>query len=69
MRGTRKAALVRRFGKPLAIEDRPVSSPGPGQILASIVARGICNADLHAANEDWPVKPTLPFIPGHGRDP
>jgi propanol-preferring alcohol dehydrogenase len=25
----------------------------------------VCHTDLHAADGDWPVKPTLPFIPGH----
>jgi propanol-preferring alcohol dehydrogenase len=29
------------------------------------VASGVCHTDLHAANGDWPVKPKLPFIPGH----
>ena len=30
--GDMKAAVVREFGKPLVIEDRPVPVPGPGQI-------------------------------------
>jgi propanol-preferring alcohol dehydrogenase len=25
----------------------------------------VCHTDLHAARGDWPLKPTLPFIPGH----
>ena len=25
----------------------------------------MCHTDLHAADGDWPVKPTAPFIPGH----
>ena len=29
------------------------------------MASGVCHTDLHAADGDWPVKPTLPFIPGH----
>jgi alcohol dehydrogenase, propanol-preferring len=33
--------------------------------LVEIVASGVCHTDLHAAEGDWPVKPTLPFIPGH----
>lgn len=28
-------------------------------------ACGVCHTDLHAARGDWPLKPTLPFIPGH----
>jgi propanol-preferring alcohol dehydrogenase len=26
---------------------------------------GLCHTDIHAAHGDWPVKPTLPLIPGH----
>jgi propanol-preferring alcohol dehydrogenase len=29
------------------------------------MASGVCHTDLHAADGDWPVKPTPPFIPGH----
>jgi propanol-preferring alcohol dehydrogenase len=29
------------------------------------MASGVCHTDLHAAHGDWPVKPKLPFIPGH----
>jgi propanol-preferring alcohol dehydrogenase len=30
-----------------------------------VVATGVCHTDLHADDDDWPAKPTLPFIPGH----
>ncbi|MEM5343613.1 alcohol dehydrogenase AdhP [Paraburkholderia azotifigens] len=60
-----KAAVVREFGKPLSIEEVAVPDVGPGQILVNIKASGVCHTDLHAADGDWPVKPTLPFIPGH----
>ncbi len=30
-----------------------------------MIASGVCHTDLHAADGDWPVRPTLPFIPGH----
>ncbi len=30
-----------------------------------MAACGVCHTDLHAASGDWPVKPRLPFIPGH----
>lgn len=30
-----------------------------------IAATGVCDTDLHAANGDWPSKPTPSFIPGH----
>jgi propanol-preferring alcohol dehydrogenase len=60
-----KAAVVRQFGKPLTIEEVPVPRPGPGEVLVKIIATGVCHTDLHAADGDWPVKPTPPFIPGH----
>src|SRR5512147_1937987 len=60
-----KAAVVREFGKPLSVEEVPVPRPGAGQILVRVVASGVCHTDLHAARGDWPVKPRLPFIPGH----
>lgn len=60
-----KAAVVRAFGQPLAIEEMPVRRPGKNEILVKIIASGVCHTDLHAANGDWPVKPKLPLIPGH----
>jgi propanol-preferring alcohol dehydrogenase len=65
MSGMMKAAVVRAFGKPLVIEDVPVPTPGPGEILVKVKACGVCHTDLHAASGDWPVKPVPPFIPGH----
>src|ERR1700722_7966541 len=60
-----KAAVVRAFGSPLTIEEVPVPTPGPGEVLVKIVATGVCHTDLHAADGDWPLKPSPPFIPGH----
>jgi len=60
-----KAAVVTEFGKPLSIRDVPVPTPGAGELVIKIVASGVCHTDLHAADGDWPVKPKLPFIPGH----
>lgn len=62
---TMRAAVVRTFGAPLVIEDVPVPVPGPGEVLVKIVSTGVCHTDLHAADGDWPVKPTPSFIPGH----
>ena len=62
---TMKAAVVREFGRPLAIEEVEVARPGAGQVLVKIEACGVCHTDLHAAEGDWPVKPEPPFIPGH----
>jgi len=59
------AAIVEQFGKPLSLLELDVPSPGASQILVKTEACGVCHTDLHAAHGDWPVKPTLPFIPGH----
>jgi alcohol dehydrogenase, propanol-preferring len=60
-----KAALVREFGRPLEIDEVDVPEVPPGQVLVKVMASGVCHTDLHAADGDWPVKPALPFIPGH----
>jgi propanol-preferring alcohol dehydrogenase len=65
MANTMKAAVVRGFGKPLVIEQLPIPSPGPTEVLVKIVATGVCHTDLHAADGDWPIKPKPPFVPGH----
>lgn len=65
MSKTMKAAVVRAFGQPLTIEEVPIPRPGAGDILVKIAACGVCHTDLHAAEGDWPVKPSPPFIPGH----
>lgn len=62
---TMKAAVVPALGEPLDIREVPVPEVGPGQILMRVRASGVCHTDLHAAEGDWPVKPTAPFIPGH----
>jgi len=60
-----QAAVVEQFGKPLVIKELDIPEPGPGQILVKTEACGVCHTDLHAANGDWPLKPALPFTPGH----
>ncbi|WP_373190530.1 zinc-dependent alcohol dehydrogenase, partial [Halomonas sp.] len=65
MDNTMKAAVVRKFGEPLAIEEVATPRPQQGEILVKVAASGVCHTDLHAAHGDWPVKPNPPFIPGH----
>src|SRR5512139_1083550 len=60
-----KAAVVKEFGAPLEIEERPDPEPGPGQVVVAVEASGLCHTDIHAARGDWPVKPSPPFVPGH----
>jgi propanol-preferring alcohol dehydrogenase len=65
MANTMKAAVVRELGKPLTIEEIAIPEPLAGEVLVKIRASGVCHTDLHAAEGDWPVKPTPPFVPGH----
>ncbi len=60
-----QAAVVEQFGEPLTLQEWDIPSPGADQILIKTEACGVCHTDLHAMHGDWPVKPTLPFIPGH----
>ena len=65
MTKTMHVAQVEQFGKPLVLKELPVPAPGPGLILVKTEACGVCHTDLHAAGGDWPLKPALPFTPGH----
>jgi len=62
---TYRAAVVHEFHKPLSVEQVPRKQLEQGQILVKVEASGLCHTDIHAANGDWPVKPSPPFIPGH----
>lgn len=41
-------AMMLRDGR-LSVEEVPTPEPGPGQVLARVLACGICGSDLHAA--------------------
>ncbi len=65
MSRTMQAAVVEQFGRPLVMRDWDIPTPGAGQLLVETEACGVCHTDLHAAHGDWPMRPSLPFIPGH----
>ncbi|MBO0728860.1 MAG: zinc-dependent alcohol dehydrogenase [Acidimicrobiaceae bacterium] len=60
-----KAAVVHGFDQPLRIDEMAVPDPGHGQVLVKVETSGLCHTDMHAARGEWPVKPGLPFVPGH----
>ena len=62
---TGRAAVVYDFKKPLRIEEVTFPDPGPGDVLVKINATGVCHTDIHAIDGDWPLKPKIPFVPGH----
>jgi propanol-preferring alcohol dehydrogenase len=62
---TMKAAVAHAYGQPLQLKQVPVPTVVPGSILVQVAACGVCHTDLHALNGDWPVRASLPLIPGH----
>jgi len=60
-----QAAVVEQFGRPLVLQEWDIPTPAVGKIVVKTEACGVCHTDLHAAKGDWPLKPSLPFIPGH----
>ena len=62
---TYRAAVVHDFSSPLRVEQVAMPKLDPGQVRVKVEACGLCHTDIHAANGDWPIKPSPPFIPGH----
>lgn len=60
-----RAAVVTAFDQPATVVDRSIPQPGPGEVQVRLEACGLCHTDIHAMRGDWPVKPNLPFVPGH----
>jgi len=60
-----KAARFYKVNEPLKIEEIPIPSPGPDEVLVKMKATGICGSDVHIAFEG--VTPTgfLPITLGH----
>jgi len=48
----------------LVPRDRPVPTPGPGQVLLRVSACAVCRTDLHVVDDDLPAVPH-PIVPGH----
>jgi propanol-preferring alcohol dehydrogenase len=65
MAQTMRAAVVTHFDAPLELQEVPVPEAAYNEVLVKVASCGVCHTDLHAAHGDFPVKPTLPFIPGH----
>jgi alcohol dehydrogenase, propanol-preferring len=56
--------VLDRPSTPLVMRERPMPSPGPGDILIEIEACGVCRTDLHVVDGELP-DPKLPIVPGH----
>jgi S-(hydroxymethyl)glutathione dehydrogenase/alcohol dehydrogenase len=62
-RTTVKAAVMRANNAPLEIEDVSIDDPGPGEVLLTTAASGICHSDLHVIEGGLPMPP--PCVLGH----
>ncbi|PKL29332.1 MAG: hypothetical protein CVV46_01070 [Spirochaetae bacterium HGW-Spirochaetae-2] len=61
---TMKSAVLRQFGQPLTIEEKPIPVPGSGEVLVKVCASGLCVSDLHI--QDGMIGTVrLPYTPGH----
>jgi D-arabinose 1-dehydrogenase-like Zn-dependent alcohol dehydrogenase len=56
--------VVRSPKEPLALEDRALPEPGPGQVRVKVHACGICHSDKFVIQALWPGL-QLPRVPGH----
>src|SRR5712692_3526261 len=59
-----QAMVLDAPGRPLRAAELPRPEPGPGQVLLSVRACGVCRTDLHVVDGDLP-EPKLPLILGH----
>jgi alcohol dehydrogenase, propanol-preferring len=59
-----RAMALERQREPLRLVELPDPEPGPGQVLISVAACGVCRTDLHIVDGDL-TEPRLPLVPGH----
>ncbi len=56
--------VLERQREPLRLTELPDPEPGPGQVLLSVAACGVCRTDLHIVDGELS-EPKLPLVPGH----
>jgi len=59
-----RAMVLDRPKTALAMRERSVPQPAPGELLIEIAACGVCRTDLHVVDGELP-EPKLPIVPGH----
>jgi propanol-preferring alcohol dehydrogenase len=59
-----RAMLLEQPREPLKLVELPDPEPGPGQVLISVHACGVCRTDLHIVDGELPVHRS-PLVPGH----
>lgn len=59
-----QAMVLEKAGTPLQLQEVPLPSPGPDQILLKVLACGVCRTDLHILDGELE-HPKLPLVMGH----
>lgn len=59
-----RAMVLERQREPLRLVQLPEPEPGPGEVLLSVAACGVCHTDLHIVDGEL-TEPKLPLVPGH----
>src|SRR5436309_2725899 len=57
------AAVLRRAGRPLELEELELEPPRRDEVLVCLLASGICRSDLSLMDGKWPAP--LPMVLGH----
>ena len=58
-----RAVVARAKGEPVTVETIAVPDPGPGEVLVSVQACGVCHTDLHY--REGAINDEFPFLLGH----
>lgn len=61
---TMRAVVLPAYGAGLAVTERPVPLPGPGEVLVRMAASPINPADLSFLRGGYGTRKTLPVVPG-----
>ena len=59
-----RAMVLEEKNGPLLLQDLPIPTAGPGELLLKVKACGICRTDLHVVDGEL-TEPVLPLVPGH----
>ena len=58
-----RAVVARAKGEPVTVEVIEVPDPGPGEVLVTVQACGVCHTDLHY--REGAIHDDFPFLLGH----
>jgi S-(hydroxymethyl)glutathione dehydrogenase/alcohol dehydrogenase len=58
-----RAAVLRKVGEPLTIEDVDLAEPGPAELVVRVAAAGLCHSDVRFMEGSYAVD--LPAVLGH----